>query len=515
LKYGQVYSAGYGDPENACAYYDIDEADSYVNLRFMAAAGLGNAYYSIWRNSRLVTKVYVKEGVEFGPIEIQKIGSKNSILILREGQLADPGYMNLYVVRDFESATSSKFTLKWTWQHEVIGDPTGLLTAWTLTGLTPEDADPVIDSLTRGRLYYDLVVSGGNVDVTVRSTTTTLATGSGAFPGTIALAGLVSGSVDVGASAATASDNEFFVRWPRYMRVYRDTTDPPTSLRGTVYFDRKSTGTFVESSDLAAGTYYYRIRPYSDTDDAGTISGSVSNVLGGPPRPPSNLTYSSGNAAATVLGFNRSLTAGATYRLYLRTIGAAFVNLYDIAATAIAGTPGAAATINMPAVTGYPGTVRAMLRAVNGGTEEKGLLTLDIEYDAAGNRVAPRPNTPGINKQTLATVAGRTVQFTGTYPVFNEKGTGTHLQTFYRTPAGSYNFASPASTHALGSLDAEHGIKTAACSFTLPGNGWYYVTIKARTSGSVQSADYATEHLVYASDVDAAATTFEVFPSRG
>src|SRR5206468_3151746 len=124
--------------------------------------------------------------------------------------------------------------------------------------------------------------------------------------------------------------------WPTSIQILRDTFDPPTTVRDTVSFSGMNTIRWTESTDLAAATYYYRTQPISDTGVVGTQSASVSIATTGRPNPPSNLAYSSGNAAATVIAFTPSTSPGATYRAYLATSLGGVLSLNDIQATALA-----------------------------------------------------------------------------------------------------------------------------------------------------------------------------------
>jgi hypothetical protein len=62
-----------------------------------------------------------------------------------------------------------------------------------------------------------------------------------------------------------------------------------------------------------------------------------------------------------VVKWTASPTVGATYNLYLQIIGEAYMNLNTPIAIAAGETQ-----VTLPAIVGYPGTIRLILRAVNG-----------------------------------------------------------------------------------------------------------------------------------------------------
>jgi hypothetical protein len=172
----------------------------------------------------------------------------------------------------------------------------------------------------------------------------------------------------------------------------------------------------------------------------------------------------------------------------LRTIGAAFVDTINIAATAAAG----ATAITMPAITGYAGTVRALLRAVKSGVEEKnGVCTCDIEYDAGGARVALRPNVPSIASVTATGGAASVVGYVLTADQLIAAST---LNLYTRTASGSYNFGSPDGSAALSAASGGRQSATVTASGL---SGWRYCTLKTASAAGTLSDGYAPEALVY------------------
>ena len=146
------------------------------------------------------------------------------------------------------------------------------------------------------------------------------------------------------------------------------------------------------------------------------------------------------------------------------------------------------------------------------GVEEENGVVLDLEFDAAGAFVAPRPNAPEIADVVVDN--GLTLNLRGVYRTSREKATPTTLKLCVRTPTGSYNWSSPQASGILGAENAQ-GLRIATLSYAVPAPGLYYLALKAQTAGGVQSADASSEMLVYVSDVDAAApTVFEFALAR-
>lgn len=511
MNYGQAYSAGYGNPEAHIQYFRVTNFGPYLNVVFKPAPNLGDAFFSIYRNARLVARVYAFEGVETAPIAVGAgaVTGSASVLILRDGQISDTWYSCIAVARYFESSNSSKVTLAWTWKPEIIGCVDGFSSAWVLNGLTYANTERLTDHQTWGRLLVDFTVAGSDVTVTVKLGATTLATGAGAFPGTIVLAGTLTGSVVIAGGAITQLEQALFARWPAGMQIKRGVVDPPTAVITTVDFNRADTCQYTETTDLTVTTYYYRLQPVSDSGDAGDATDTFAATVNGPPAAPTALAYSSGDAAATIISFTP--TPGCSTRAYLQQPAAGFIDLANIAATTAIGV----GTITLPAIVG-DGTARVIVRAVSGGVEDKNVNTLDLEYDA-GLYVNPRPNKPQIDRLSIAVTSGRTLAIRGLYSKQNQHGLATQLQLFYRsaTAYGStYDFTTPIATQALADAGF-NSMWTATLNYTFSSNGLYYVTVKAATATGVQSTDYADEVLVDASDVNAGAPTAQIFVSRG
>jgi len=289
------------------------------------------------------------------------------------------------------------------------------------------------------------------------------------------------------------------------MNILRDPTDPPSTVVGSSPFNDSPSAEYLDTG-LSVGSYYYALQAVSDTDDTGTAQSSTLIAVTGAPGAVSDLAYASGNYTNTIVSFAGSSTAGATYNVYLKQPDDLFLDTTAPAASAGAGST----QVTLPTITGYAGTAQVLIRAVSGGIEEKNFDILTLEYDASGDYVEQRPNTPSISDVQVS--SGRTLTATGTYNPDAEAGTATQLALFSRTPSGSYNFSSAEETAALGSEVA--GLKRASLTATLA-NGWHYITAKAVTDSGVQSDGNSAEIAVYLSDADLSAPTGAFTLSRG
>jgi hypothetical protein len=522
MRFGSPFTAGFGAPDKMVAYcYGELAADhTSARFRFTPRTGYGGAHFALCVNARGVAHRFVAEGEEASVrVPLRWGAGVTSFLALRVGGCSDPAWDPSLVARTFEAADALRVSLELPFNPEVLGavkaeDNGVYCSSWSLTGLDcRRNITPLKPTRTRAFLDLDLAVAGGNVTVTLSKGGVAVASGTGAVGGSVTLAeqngsGL-SGSVTVAAGVVSTTGARLYVRWPASVQVLRDAADPPTVAVATIPFNGDSTRRWTERSDLAAGIWYYRLRAVSDTGENGTPSATLSFVVPLTPGPPTGPAYLSGNAAATVLSFVASATAGASYRAYLQQIGAELVDLEAIAATAAAG----ATQITLPALTGYAGTARVILRAVKDGLEERNLAQLDLEYDAAGVFVPPRPNACGLAAESEAVIAGLTLAVPAIYDSAREKATATHVHLYKRTVGGSYAGTPDASAN----LAARgNGLKRAALSYTFGAAGWYYVRPRAATAANIESVAAACpEYLVYVSDADPSAPVLAGELSRG
>ena len=476
-----------GEEEKTIEYIKsrLDITNLILNIK--PSAGYGNAWFGIYVNERLIRNVYLTEGVESAPIYVPDITQSSAVFVLHHGNnqtlnLAD-------IVKLYFSVDRQTVSGEWSWDYDVIGviddgDDIEFLSNWSFDNLHWRQLNQISD--TRGYISINVTIDGSDVTVIGSNSNGQLFTGTGADSSTITLTGTITGSVDV-ATAAVLSGARLNIRYPISMSIYRNQTSPPTTLIDTVYFAQQDSFKWSDPAILSAGNYYYAYKVTSDTNDVSALSTPELITISGIPDAPSGLAYASGNAAATTLNFTASETVGATYNLYVKQINDTYFDFETAAATAIAGST----SIVIPALTGYPGTVLAVLRAEFSGQEEKNNDILELEYDAAGAFVQARPNTPILG---AVTINGLEISVAGTYNPANQAAAATKLQLFARDPDDSYDFGTPDNEQSL--------INNAATLTATLIKGWWYVTLKS-ANASVQSTDRSNETLVYVSADDA------------
>ena len=492
-------------------------ANSQIEIAFRPRADYGDAYFGIYRNARFVRNLYAPEAQETVlHISVSPGETAASILVLRLGGMSDTTYSIERVARTFETANAQRVTVRWNWPIEVLGTPLNAdLTSWSLTGLRYRQAFHPPHQDTKGILKVDVTVAGWNATVTVKSGNQKIAEGTGAVGGSVTLtqknSSGVSGSVTVAGGVTTTTNDDLYVRWPKEMRIDRNTFSPPTTLVKTVPFNRSDKARWTEESDLAADTYFYQLQARADSGGIlGGLSAVASCTIPATPDPPTNMAYLSGAAANTIVSFTASPTGGATYRAYVQNPGGAPPNMDVPDATASAG----ATTIALPAITGYPGTARVWVRAVIGGVEERNNEVLEIEYDSAGARVTPRPNDCSLIPGSVFQLSPlRNVKIDCVYDPADEKSVATQVKLFSRTPFASYNFNFPRDTQTL--VAGPTGMKTAQFSVTQVADGFYFLTAKAFDASGQESDVQAEEELTFVSGVALTAPTIEAFQSRG
>jgi hypothetical protein len=105
------------------------------------------------------------------------------------------------------------------------------------------------------------------------------------------------------------------------------------------------------------------------------------------------------------------------------------------------------------------------------------------------------------------TLNGLTLTQKVKYSPVGQLSVANSIQLFTRTPSGTYDFSSPVATVPL---QAVGSIKQAIVNYTLPENGYYYLTALALSSNNVQSdpansseilIDATTEELPAASNI--------------
>lgn len=502
MNFGAPHAAGFGSAQN---HLKRDAIQPSANGRphrvfLQAAPAFEGGIWGIYLNSLQVDTISLPDSTYYGPVFVPASGGLDSLQFLRQGHSSAVDLS--CVARAMQVDTSPRVTLSWLWPSEFLGAsvPASWLSAWVFSSVPSTLINMDQNLPYRGSWEYSLSVVAGVAFIAVTSGATAICSGSGAVGTTVDLVDAgngISGTVLVNGSAVDEA-GDLVWRWPAAMKVYRGTV-----LQATVAnpMDGRA-ATWAEPDDLAAGAYSYTLATLSDFGVVGTPGSPIVVNLNTVPLPASNLHYTSGAAAALVVGWTASPTTGASYNLYVQGIADDFMDLN--APTAISA---GVVTATLPAQTGYPGVVRVLLRAEKSGVEEAQGQLIEIELDGAGGRVAPRPNTPFFGPYS---VAGAALTVNALYITAYQAATPTSIQLFKRTPTGSYDFVSPIATAAL---SAGVNFRTAVLSATLT-PGTYYLTLRSITAGGVLSESYPDEIQVIADTSAITAPTFSAQAAR-
>lgn len=498
-KFGATFTCGYGShSRHLSGATRIDTSrPGCIRVRVAPATGWGDAYFGIYVRSALSAVVYVEDGAVSPWVSVPARGSVSDVAIIRHGPIANLDLARL-IRTGFSPEYSRRVTLSWTWPAEVIGiSGNSDLSAWSLSGLTPDNMEP--GSLLTRRVIRVTMETDSVTTITLSVNGVAVASGTCVAPATCTLSESndsgISGSVAVGAAPTDITDEDLVIRFPAELEIYRNSG----TLAGSALFPLKR---WTEAAELAAGDYDYSYLWVSDTGEDGTESTPEVVTVPGPPDPPEDVEYASGNAAATVVSFTITDSA-AQHAAFIQEPDDEYIDLDNAVATVGAGT----AEITLPALTipSTGGVVYVIIRAYAGGIYSDNTDRIAIEYDNSGNYVQSRPNSCRIKSWSLA--AGGALTVVAAYDTADEIGTATTARIFTRAVGGSY---AQADSETL----AGSGIKTATLTATLS-NGWHEIAVKAGTADGVLSADYSDAILVYASDAAASAPAPEVYIARG
>jgi hypothetical protein len=552
MRYGTCYGSTYGDPAAALEFVRLwprQDGDTPTSrlVSFKPRTGCGDAWFAICVCGQPATEVFAAEGFETDPVRLTvPVGATSiSVEVLRLGYAQIP-LDNLTGPAQEGETDARRVSARWSWSPrvEAPANDGGKTSAWNLSGLFRANTGRIA-ARTRGLLTFDVDVTDGVATVAVYAGDNLVASGaatlSGATVVTLAAEGSsgLSGAVTLAADTTSFSDGELLIRWPSAMQVLRGTANPPTVVVATGIYNERDAANWIEPADLSGGTYYYRLRSISDTGDVGDVSAISEFVVSTIPQPVSGLAYARGNAAATVLAFVGSLTAGVTFEAFVQAMGALAFDLETAAATAApaasrislhayaqgafvapatpngyryecttAGTsgvsapgwtptPGATITdgtcvwtcrkyeITLPFLSGSPGTARVLVRAVLGELDDDGNANfVELPYDASGVYVAPAPNAPELREGTLAITGGRTLALQALYSSLGEAGAATKVHLFVAATADGFDWDSPADEELLANLGAKQFAAT--LSTTPATNGTWYLAAKAVTAGGTQ-----------------------------
>jgi len=502
MNFGAPHAAGFGSAQNHLKREAIQpSANGRPHRIFLQAApSFEGGIWGIYLNSLQVDTISLPDSTYYGPVLVPASGGLDSIQFLRQGH-SDAVDLSC-VARAMQVDTSPRVTLSWLWPSEFLGSsvPSSGLSAWAFSSTPPTLINMDQNLPYRGSWEYSVSVLAGVAFIAVTAGTTPICSGSGPVGTTVTLVDAgngISGTVLVD-GGAVAESGDLIWRWPAAMKIYRGAV-----LQATVAnpMDGRAI-TWAEPDDLAAGSYSYTLATLSDLGVVGAPGAPIAVNLNAVPLPAANLHYVSGSAAALVIGWTASPTTGAGYNLYAQGIADDFMDLN--APTVLAA---GIVTATLPAQTGYPGVVRVLLRAEKSGVEEVQGQLIEIELDGAGDRVAPRPNTPAFGPYS---VVGGALTVNALYVVAYQAAAPASIQLFKRTPSGSYDFASPVATAALSS---GVNFRTAVLSAALT-PGTYYITLRSITAGGVLSASYPDEIQVIADTSAITAPTFSAQAAR-
>lgn len=493
--FGQTFGAGLGNPQNLLLYVKTKQVTPTKYMAyFKPVPGQGNQYFQVYNNAILQRTVFAYEGVEQKiPIIPNPGATEISVVVLCVGYSSLPGYSEVQVAREFEKDDSEQVTADWKWTGEIFDtdDPLSQLVNFNITGLERTNTTIIAANKQHSYVTANLTVTAGIATVDILDAShTVVSSGSNSVGNTVSITpidgGIIQGTCYVQPSAATTNGITLFIRWDASMNILKDVVNPPAVVYDNVPFDGQTTGTWSDRSNIA-GTFYYALQPVSDTGEVSLSSNVTQEIIITKPNAPTNIHRVSGNAANMVIGFTPSNTPSAASKAYLSQdqITQTWevehpINVFQAAGSAATGV----GTINLPPITGYPGTAYLYIRAnLGAGAEEHNGNVFAMTFDGAGNFVSPMPNTPSIVLESVKITTGRALTLRGVYVFANEPDVATALQMFVRTKAGSYNFAAPVATTSLAGLTPI--LKTATMNYTFPSDGTFFVVLKAVTANSV------------------------------
>jgi len=392
---------------------------------------------------------------------------------------------------------------------ESFGD-NSQLTAWSFAGVSRfNNVSRHLENLTQAKVNIELTTASGTHTLNLYQENTLVATGSRVGDGVLTFSEVsssgLSGSVTLAFSAAFALSAEAFVvmRFASSYEIhFNSVLSFPRDPEGTVIDDGFSSSFSFILDDQAITTFDFLIRAISDTEKTSSNTAAQGTVIiPGRPEAPTGISLVSGNALATFIRFTSSSTAGATYRLYDSELNLA-TDFLTVATTYPNFVPSTLETVQLPAIAVGAGKRTITLVALSGGSEDTRRLTLEIEYDSAGNVVFPRPNDA---MGRISTRNEKTLTVDFTYHGVDEAATPDTMQLFlFADGDDETDFSSPAATLAI--APGEGGTVTGQISATASVNGWYTWAVKAFVSSSmVQSESASTEGPEYLSDVVPAA----------
>lgn len=506
-----------GDPTSVAPgenEHHVDTFDLLVNstgrgarLTVRAAAGYGNNHWAVVVDERIQNIIFLPEGEL---VEIDVLFSLDqSIHIVSLSPLGSwDSDVDIDVTQDqrnFESDKGKSAIITWDAVIEEIESFNDLqqLSNLVLTGLRRfTNARTLLGKSTQAALDIQITDVAGTRTVILSISGFVIASGSRVGDGTITLtasnnSGIIApSSVDIVYSAdVTLAAGAFAaIRWAASYEVHvavQPTISFPRTAEKIILDDGKANNFAAVIDNLGAGTFDYVIRAVTDSGTVGTNTAVLGSfIVPGRPEAPGTPVYASGDNTNTVLDFLASTTGGATYRAYDSVLGEA-TNFEVIAATAGAG--GGTLSINMPSIGAAAGIRRIVVVAVSGGIEDAERKAVEVEYDAAGVVVTPRPNVPGFR---LESISGRTIKVRWYYDPSDALDVATVTQLFIFAEGATPVFTTPDATSAIA---AGVGIQTGTFEFTVGSDAWFNWLVKAATAAGIQSRNVELQGPIYLS----------------
>lgn len=467
------------------------------------AAGYGGRWYGLYANARLAAVVYAAEGGAAEALLPWPAEAEELCVHAEDFGGWPAGYDPEFTARAADEMSAPGLRLEWAAQVEALwgSEDGGQLSAWTISGAKRfSNCDPLAGWPTRASWAVALDDEDGIRRVRLYASGRLVAEGTRAGDGAVelearnesGLSGSVTVAYDGGLGLGAA---KLAARWPAAYELHfaPGGLSFPRAAEAEVFDDGRSGRSRFGSGKLAAGIYTVAVRPISDTGAAAGEPETRTVEVYGPPQAPGAAAYVSGDAAATTVGWTPSATAGAAYRVYAGEIGGV-LNLLE--PQSVAGPPYEAA---LPAVSGYPGERRVLVRAVKDGVEELNGQVLLLEYAADGSVVPKRPNAARI--AAVAVEDGLTVRVRAVYRASGERVAPATAELYLAAGEEAFDLDAPAASAAW---DAElAGVRGAELAAAAAGAGWYRVMVRARAADGTPNANEAWER-VYVSASEAA-----------
>lgn len=498
--FGSGISSGFGSHHNHLQNCTVSTNDGgfSATVRFTPATGFSGVF-GIYVNDSLRKVMNATENVQsLCVVALGRMTGTQSISVVRHGHISQ--FVMDRAAYILERPTSKKATVIFEFPMEIVGTGSASgMTSWSLPTLGINNTQPGY-GVTRRTLNAISTYAGTSSTIELYSGSDLISSGSGSTGTTFTLTGDIAGTVSVG-SEFTTGEFTLTVRYPYEMKILRGIADPPTTEVGSVKFTGEVNDEWSETSDLSSGTYYYRVKGVSDTGEDGTESSTMTVVVPSPPSPPEDFEYDSGNATSTTFSFT-SPDSTSNFNLYSNN-SKNYVDMDNPISTAVAGS----SEITAGSLS-YPGTIDFVLRSDNGIEEQIGAFT-SVEYDSGGLRIPPRPNTPSIS--SISTSSGGNISVIVNYNIYGEKATGSIAAIYARQEGTTEDYLT---ADATGTMFSFGTIRSATLDCSL-GNGIWYISSKAMTSGLIASEEPSTEKTIIISDSNPAAPEAHARLSRG